>query len=115
MMSFNPSPSTSATATWTPPSKLVTVRLERRQQIAILGVHVNFRHDAPSRRRNDLVDAIAGEIAGGDPNAALEGFPYGANCHNTSPVTGSNTVTPCGVCGFLSSPMTITVYADHHV
>ena len=59
--------------------------MERRQQNAILGVHVNFRHDAPARSRHDLVDAIAGEIAGGDPNAALEGVPVRCELRQHSP------------------------------
>ena len=65
--------------------ELRTVRLERRQQNAILGVHANFRNNAPSRSRNDLVDAIAGEIAGGDPNAALEGVPVRCELRQHSP------------------------------
>ena len=42
MMSFNPSPSTSATATWTPPLKLEPYGSKRRQQNATLAVHLEL-------------------------------------------------------------------------
>jgi hypothetical protein len=109
MMSFNPSPSTSPIATWTPPSEARTVRLERRQQNAILGVHVNFRHDAPSRRRHDLVDAIAGEIAGGDPNAALERVPVRCELRQHLPGHRVEHRHALRRVRTLASPMTITL------